>query len=73
MAKLRCNLKEILEEKSISINQLSKDIDHRRQTINELANNTNIESNRIPASLIAKICAYLNITPNDLFTVIKDE
>ena len=73
MGRLRCNLKEILNNKGISMSQLSQDIDHRRPTISNLANNVNIDTARIPASLIAKICVYLAISPNDLFTVIDDE
>ncbi|MFD0675298.1 MULTISPECIES: helix-turn-helix domain-containing protein [unclassified Paenibacillus] len=69
-ADLHCTLGEILKEKGISALQLSKDIDHRRSTINDLINNREISSKRIPAQLIARICVYLEITPNELFQVI---
>ncbi|MGC6588063.1 helix-turn-helix domain-containing protein [Paenibacillus sp. Dod16] len=49
--------------------KLSKDIDHRRSTINELIHNKEMENKRIPASLIAKLCAYFDVTPNELFEV----
>ncbi|TPG68922.1 XRE family transcriptional regulator [Brevibacillus laterosporus] len=69
MAKLKCNLGKILAEKKISALQLSIAINHRRSTINDLINKEDIDNNRIPASLIANICSYLKITPNDLFEV----
>ncbi|MFC5650921.1 helix-turn-helix domain-containing protein [Paenibacillus solisilvae] len=67
---LHCTLKDILKEKDISALQLSKDIDHRRSTINDLINNKDIDVKRIPAQLIARLCAYLDVTPSDLFKVI---
>ncbi|WP_256710825.1 helix-turn-helix transcriptional regulator [Paenibacillus sp. FSL A5-0031] len=70
---LCCNLGEILKQKGISALQLSKDLNHRRSTINDLINNKDISTKRIPAQLIARICSYLDITPNDLFTIIHTE
>jgi putative transcriptional regulator len=70
---LRCNLGEILKEKGVSALHLSKEVEHRRSTINDLINNNDIDSRRIPAQLIARICAYLNVTPNELFTVVYEE
>ncbi|MFD1957146.1 helix-turn-helix domain-containing protein [Paenibacillus thailandensis] len=72
-ANLHCNLGDILKKKGISALQLSKDLDHRRSTINDLINNRDIDSRRIPAQLIARLCVYLNITPNDLFSVKHEE
>lgn len=72
-AYLRCNLGEILKKKGVSALQLSKEIEHRRSTINDLINNNDIDSRRIPAQLIARVCAYLDVTPNELFTVIYEK
>ncbi|CDN42194.1 helix-turn-helix transcriptional regulator [Paenibacillus sp. P22] len=72
-AELRCNLGEILKARGISALKLSKDVDHRRSTINDLINSRDLNSKRIPAQLIARICVYLDVTPNDLFTVIHSE
>ncbi|SFS76151.1 helix-turn-helix transcriptional regulator [Paenibacillus sp. 453mf] len=66
---LQCNLGNILKEKEISALKLSKDLDYRRSTINDLVTNREMEHKRIPATLIARLCVYLEITPNDLFTV----
>lgn len=68
-AKLKCHLGEILKERGISALQLSKDINFRRSTINNLINNRDMDSRRIPAQLIAKLCDYLDVTADDLFTV----
>lgn len=73
MAKLICNLGAILKNKGISVLKLSQDIGHRRSTINELINEVDINYKRIPASLIANLCSYLQITPNDLFKVIEEK
>ncbi|WP_106766464.1 helix-turn-helix domain-containing protein [Paenibacillus faecalis] len=66
---LYSKLGELLDKHGISALKLSEDIDHRRSTINELVHNKDMESKRIPASLIAKLCAYFDVTPNDLFEV----
>lgn len=67
--RLYCRLGEVLKEKEISAAQLSKDIGHRRSTINEIINNQDIMTKRIPAQLIARVCVYLKVTPNDLFII----
>lgn len=71
-AELQCNLGNILKEKGISALQLSVDIEHRRSTINDLINNRDMSNKRIPAQLITRLCVYLDVTPNDLFTVIHN-
>lgn len=73
MAKLKCNLGDILKERGISALKLSQDIGHRRSTINELINEEDINYKRIPASLIANLCSYLKITPCELFEVIEEK
>lgn len=73
MANLRCNLKKIADMKGLNVNQIAIAVNHRPQTVFDLANNKDIETARIPASLIANLCVYLNVTPNDLFTVVVEE
>jgi DNA-binding Xre family transcriptional regulator len=72
MARLQCNLGSILEARNISALSLSQAIDHRKNTIYELINNVDMDKKRIPASLIANVCEYLEISPNDLFSIIKE-
>lgn len=68
---LYCKLGEIIKKHNISVLKLSEDIDHRRSTIADLANNKNMEKKKISASLMIKLCLYFDITPNDLFEVRK--
>ncbi|MDO3675545.1 helix-turn-helix domain-containing protein [Paenibacillus ehimensis] len=71
--RLHCHLGEIIKKKNISALKLSTEIKYRRSTINDLINNVDMENKRIPAELIAKLCAYFNITPNELFSVIQKD
>lgn len=66
---LHCNLDHLLEKTGVSALQLSEDIGHRRSTINDLIHNKDMESKRIPASLIAKLCVYFDVTPSELFEI----
>ncbi|MCM3271153.1 helix-turn-helix domain-containing protein [Paenibacillus elgii] len=68
---LYCKLGEILKQHDISVLKLSEEINHRRTTIMELVHNMNMDNKKISSSLIAKLCGYFNITPNDLFEVRK--
>ncbi|MFS8606333.1 helix-turn-helix domain-containing protein [Priestia megaterium] len=70
--KLQCNLKDILKGKNISIKKLSEDINERRSTISDLANNKEMENRHIPATLLAKLRTYLNVPFDELFTVIEE-
>jgi DNA-binding Xre family transcriptional regulator len=70
---LHCRLGEILKEKEMSALQLSMEVKHRRATINDLINNREMNKKRIPAQLIARICTVLDITPDQLFRVKKQE
>ncbi|WP_405131384.1 helix-turn-helix transcriptional regulator [Paenibacillus sp. FSL H8-0317] len=69
---LICNLKVILEEKNITAYRLSKDTGERIGTIYKLVDGK-IEDARFPATLLANVCGYLNITMGELFTVIQSE
>jgi DNA-binding Xre family transcriptional regulator len=73
MVILHCHLSEIIEakHKDLSINALSKAVGFRRDTITDLLNNHEMDKRRIPAQLIANLCEYFNITPNELFSLKK--
>ncbi|MFZ7823879.1 helix-turn-helix domain-containing protein [Priestia sp. 40] len=71
--KLQCHLKKYLDEHEISVRKLSEEINERRDTINDLANNRDMNNRRIPASLLAKLMTYFDVTLDDLFTLIEDE
>ncbi|MCM3202893.1 helix-turn-helix domain-containing protein [Paenibacillus illinoisensis] len=65
---LICNLKTILEEKKVTAYRLSKDTGARIGTIYKMVDGK-IEDARFPATLLANVCGYLNITMSELFTV----
>lgn len=70
---LKCHLRDIMnaynDGEGISGNQLSKLINERRSTLNELAGNYDMDSRRIPARLVAKLCVFFDVSTSDLFTV----
>jgi DNA-binding Xre family transcriptional regulator len=67
---LQSNLKDLLHSRRISIREFSRMIDYRFDAVRLLHNN---ELKRIPAELIERVCIELNVTPGDLFTVVKEE
>lgn len=68
---MRFNLQELMIEKGISGNGLAKAIDERPATLHDLIENRDMDSRRIPARIIAKLCDYFDITPNELISIVK--
>ncbi|WP_350253572.1 helix-turn-helix domain-containing protein [Bacillus halotolerans] len=66
---IKSNLKHILDERKISIRQLSRDIDHEYPTVRKLYHD---EMERYPRELLDKLCAYLNIELQELLIFEKD-
>ncbi|WP_435002224.1 helix-turn-helix domain-containing protein [Bacillus atrophaeus] len=66
---IKLNLKPILDERKISIRQLSNDIDHAFVTVRKLYRD---EMERYPRELLNKICTYLNIELHELLIFQKD-
>lgn len=60
---LTLRLEEILREKKISKNKLCKELDIPRSNLNRYCRS---EFQRIDASLLCKLCFYLNVDPSDL-------
>lgn len=71
MVTLYCHLSELMKQKDLSINALSKEIGYRRDTLSDLINNHEMDKRRIPAHLIAVLCDYFSISPNELFSIKK--
>ena len=67
--KLHSNLKEILDDRKLSIRQVSRDIDYRFASVRQLYNN---EMKHYPEDLVAKLCEYLKINISDLL-YLKEE
>ncbi|KDE21788.1 hypothetical protein BG30_12345 [Bacillus subtilis subsp. subtilis] len=60
---IKSNLKHILDERKISIRQLSREIDHEYPTVRKLYND---EMERYPRELLDKVCTHLNIELQEL-------
>ena len=65
---LHLNIESILQEKGISKNQICKDLDIPRSNFNRYCRDS---FQRIDASLICKLCYYLEVEISDLITYNK--
>jgi plasmid maintenance system antidote protein VapI len=70
---LKCKAKEIMDKKGITAYQMAKDLGVRRNTVNDIIRNNEMEKRRIPATLIAQMKVYLDCSFDDLFEVIEKE
>ena len=61
--KLTFNIAELLKERSISKNQICKDLDIPRSNFNRYCRN---DFQRIDAGLVCKLCWYLQVGIDDL-------
>jgi DNA-binding Xre family transcriptional regulator len=66
---VKSNLKQLLDERELSIRQVARDIDHRPESVRQLYND---ELERYPRDLLTKLCNYLKVTPGDLLIHEKD-
>lgn len=60
------NLKQILDERGLSIRQVARDIEYRLESVRQLYNN---ETERYPRELLTKLCEYLKVTPGDILSI----
>lgn len=65
---LQINIEKILNEKGISKNKICKDLDIPRSNFNRYCRN---EFQRLDASLICKLCYYLDVDISELLTYKK--
>lgn len=63
-----CNLEIILKERGISKNRIIIDLEISRQNLNHYCRN---EFQRIDINFISKLCFYLDLAIDDLFTYEK--
>lgn len=70
---LYCRLKKLMsaydEGKGISASKLATEIDERRSTLNDLIANKDMDTRRIPARLIVKLCDFFKVPVSELFKV----
>ncbi|OMP68328.1 helix-turn-helix domain-containing protein [Domibacillus epiphyticus] len=72
MRKLEVQLLTLKEQKKpgISLRKIAEDINESRETVRKLANN---EIERLPRSLIVKLCDYFDCEVSDLFKLTENE
>ncbi|MET3658508.1 helix-turn-helix domain-containing protein [Sporosarcina psychrophila] len=61
------NLKAILDEREISIRQLSQAIDYRFESVRNLYND---DMERLPKDLLYRVCTYLEIEIGELLKIV---
>lgn len=66
---LELRIEEILKEKSISKNQICKDLDIPRSNFNRYCRN---EFQRLDVGLICKLCSYLGVSIGELLVYHED-
>ncbi|MBH0231388.1 helix-turn-helix domain-containing protein [Halobacillus yeomjeoni] len=67
---IRSNLKEMLDNRKMSIREFSKRIDYRFESVRQLYNS---ENKRIPVDLLEKACVELNCEVGELLTLQKNK
>ena len=68
--RLYMNIENILEEKGVSKNRLCKDLDIARTNLNRYCRN---DFQRIDASLVCKLCGYLDVGIDELIKYEKGD
>jgi len=70
MVKIKCNLGKVRKEKKLKQTDLALMTGISQKAISELESG---KSKGISFSTLSKLCKVLNVTPNELFEVEKDE
>lgn len=69
MTNVKSNLKQILDQRELSIRQVARDIEYRFDSVRQLYND---ENKNYPRELLSKLCTYLNVTPGDILILEND-
>jgi DNA-binding Xre family transcriptional regulator len=67
---VRSNLKNLLDDRGVSIRQVSRDIEYRFDSVRQMYND---ENKTYPRELITKLCKYLDVTPGELIILDKED
>jgi DNA-binding Xre family transcriptional regulator len=59
------NLKQLLDDRNISIRQAAREIDYRFATVRQMYND---ETKHYPKDLLSKLCNYLDVRIDELLT-----
>ena len=60
---IHSNLKQLLDERNISIRRAAREIDYRFATVRQMYND---ETKHYPRDLLSKLCTYLNVNISEL-------
>jgi putative transcriptional regulator len=63
---LKCHLSTLLGERKLKVAEVARDTGVNKNTIHRLYNET---ATRIDLEVIEKLCVYLNIDMNELFSL----
>jgi len=66
---IHSNLKEIVDQRGVSIRQVARDIGYRFDSVRAMYNNT---MKHYPQDLISKLCNYLDVGVGELLEHKKD-
>lgn len=67
---MKSRLKDVLDERHLSVRKVAKDIDYRAESVRQMYND---QMERYPRDLLDRLCQYLNLTPNDLLSINKKD
>lgn len=67
---VKSNLKQILDDRGLSIRRVANDIDYRFESVRQLYND---ENKNFPRELLTKLCVYLNIKPGELLILANEK
>lgn len=68
MSRIYIDLEDLLKRKNISKNQVCKNCNLQRTQLNNYCKNKIM---RIDLSILARLCEYLDCTPNDILKIEK--
>lgn len=63
---LRSNLKALADARGVSIREIARNIEYRFDSVRAMYND---EMERYPRDLLAKLCAYFDVTVAELLVV----
>ena len=62
---VKSNLKQLIDDRGLSVRQVAREIDYRLGSVQDLYNDV---TERIPRDLLDKLCKYFNCSVSDLLT-----
>lgn len=66
LVQVRSNLKQLADDKGVSIREVSREIDYRFESVRQMYND---EIKQYPRELLNKLCEYFNCSIKDLLVL----